>query len=116
MLSLTTDLEGLLGSRRPVPPPRSAVRRAGACCSRAAAICSSSATGARFGEQVLAELRGVIDDDGNSPFWDAIAGRFFDMSFPEADDFNAIHGTRFIADLMPRTPIYVALLTEARGR
>jgi arginine N-succinyltransferase len=34
------------------------------------------------------------------------------MSFPEADEFNAVHGTRFIADLMPRTPIYVALLAE----
>ena len=38
------------------------------------------------------------------------------MSFPEADEFNATHGTQFIADLMPRSPIYVALLTDgARG-
>jgi hypothetical protein len=35
------------------------------------------------------------------------------MSFPEADDFNAIHGTKFIADLMPRTPIYVKLLPDS---
>jgi arginine N-succinyltransferase len=55
----------------------------------------------------------VIDDVGNSPFWDAIAGRFFGMTFPEADEFNAIHGTRFIADLMPRTPIYVSMLPES---
>ena len=34
------------------------------------------------------------------------------MSFPEADEFNAVHGTKFIADLMPRSPIYVALLSE----
>ncbi|MFL6849751.1 MAG: arginine N-succinyltransferase, partial [Sphingomicrobium sp.] len=27
--------------------------------------------------------------------------------------FNAVHGTKFIADLMPRTPIYVSLLAEA---
>jgi len=67
----------------------------------------------RFGDRTLAELRGVMDDSGNSPFWDALAGKFFDMSFPEADDFNAVHGTKFIADLMPRTPIYVALLTDA---
>ncbi|HUP66875.1 MAG TPA: arginine N-succinyltransferase, partial [Sphingomicrobium sp.] len=26
---------------------------------------------------------------------------------------NAVHGTQFIADLMPRSPIYVALLTDA---
>jgi arginine N-succinyltransferase len=35
------------------------------------------------------------------------------MNFPEADEFNAIHGTRFIADLMPKTPIYVSLLAES---
>ncbi len=67
----------------------------------------------RFGERTLAELRGVIDEAGNAPFWDGLAGRFFGMSFPEADEFNAIHGTRFIADLMPKTPIYVALLADS---
>jgi arginine N-succinyltransferase len=67
----------------------------------------------RFGERTLAELRGVMDDSGNAPFWDALAGKFFDMSFPEADEFNAMHGTKFIADLMPRTPIYVVLLADA---
>jgi arginine N-succinyltransferase len=66
----------------------------------------------RFGDTMLAELRGVIDEDGHSPFWDAIGGRFFDMSFPEADEFNAVHGTQFIADLFPKSPIYIALLPE----
>ena len=71
---------------------------------------------ARFGDRTLAELRGVMDEGGNAPFWDSLAGKFFDMSFPEADEFNAIHGTKFIADLMPRTPIYVSLLSDgARG-
>lgn len=67
----------------------------------------------RFGRQVLAELRGVMDADGNSPFWDALGARFFGLSFPEADQFNAIHGNQFIADLMPKNPIYTALLPEA---
>ena len=66
----------------------------------------------RFANTVLAELRGVIDEDGHSPFWDAIGGRFFGMSFPEADDFNAVHGTQFIADLFPKSPIYIAMLPE----
>jgi len=70
----------------------------------------------RFGDRTLAELRGVMDETGAAPFWDALAGKFFGMSFPEADEFNAVHGTKFIADLMPRSPIYVALLTdEARS-
>jgi arginine N-succinyltransferase len=68
---------------------------------------------ARFAGKVLAELRGVIDESGGSPFWDAIAGRFFGMSFQEADEFNATHGTQFIADLMPKTPIYTAMLPES---
>ncbi len=68
---------------------------------------------ARFGDRLLAELRGVIDESGGSPFWDAIAGRFFGMDFREADEFNAMHGTQFIADLMPRTPIYTAMLPES---
>jgi arginine N-succinyltransferase len=67
----------------------------------------------RFADRVLAELRGVIDETGRSPFWDAIGGRFFGMDFREADEFNAMHGTQFIADLMPKTPIYTALLADS---
>jgi arginine N-succinyltransferase len=67
---------------------------------------------ARFADTVLAELRGVLDEDGGSPFWDAIAGRFFGMNFQEADKFNGMNGTRFIADLMPKTPIYTAMLSD----
>lgn len=67
---------------------------------------------ARFADTVVAELRGVIEESGRSAFWDAIAGRFFGMAFSEADAFNGAHGTRFIADLMPKTPIYTAMLSE----
>lgn len=67
---------------------------------------------ARFGDKMLAELRGVLNDDGNSPFWDALGAKFFGMSFPDADSFNGVHGSQFIADLMPKHPIYTALLPE----
>lgn len=67
---------------------------------------------ARFADRILAELRGIIDDAGDSPFWDSIAGRFFGMSFDEADTFNALHGNQFIADLMPKHPVYVAMLSD----
>lgn len=66
----------------------------------------------RFAARVLAELRGVIDADGQSPFWNGLAGRFFGMSFVEADQFNGMHGNQFIADMMPKYPVYVALLPE----
>ena len=68
---------------------------------------------ARFADRTIAELRGVQDEAGGSPFWDGVAGRFFGMSFPEADSFNAVHGNQFIADLMPKTPIYTAMLPES---
>ena len=67
---------------------------------------------ARFADRVIAELRGVIDDRGGSPFWDGVAGRFFGMTFQEADYFNAINGNQFIADLMPKHPVYIAMLDE----
>jgi arginine N-succinyltransferase len=68
---------------------------------------------ARFADRILAELRGVIDEAGGSPFWDGLAGRFFGMNFQDADQFNAINGHQFIADLMPKHPIYTAMLTES---
>ena len=67
---------------------------------------------ARFADKIIAELRGIIDERGDSPFWDNVAGRFFGMSFQEADYFNAINGNQFIADLMPKHPVYVAMLDE----
>ena len=66
----------------------------------------------RFAERVLAELRGIIDERGGSPFWDGVAGRFFGMNFQEADYFNAINGNQFIADLMPKHPVYIAMLDD----
>jgi arginine N-succinyltransferase len=66
----------------------------------------------RFGDRVLAELRGRMREDGSSPFWDGLAGKFFGMGFQEADAFNAVQGNQFIADLMPKFPVYVALLPE----
>lgn len=68
---------------------------------------------ARFAARTVAELRGVIDEAGSSPFWDGLAGRFFGMSFREADEHNALYGNQFIADLAPKHPIYTSLLPES---
>ena len=68
-----------------------------------------------FSDQVLAELRGVVDEDGDTPFWDCLGRHFFRMSFPEADFLSATSDNQFILDLMPKYPIYVDLLPpEAR--
>jgi arginine N-succinyltransferase len=68
---------------------------------------------ARFTERTVAELRGVIDESGDSAFWNSLGGRFFGMTFREADEFNALNGHQFIADLMPQHPIYTTLLPSS---
>lgn len=68
---------------------------------------------ARFGEQVISELRGQVSDTGESPFWDAIGRKFFRMDFQEADKISAEKDNQFILDLMPKHPIYVSLLPDA---
>ena len=68
---------------------------------------------ARFGDRLLAELRGVMTDDGHSPFWDGLGARFFGMDFRTADTFNSLNGNQFIADLMPKYPVYIALLPDS---
>ena len=111
LLTLTTDLEGSSEVGGLFLHPSARAGGWGGLLARSRYLFMKLHRG-RFGEHTLAELRGVMDEAGHCPFWDGLAGRFFGMSFPEADEFNAIHGTRFIADLMPRTPIYVALLAE----
>lgn len=70
----------------------------------------------RFGQRVLAELRGVVRDDGSSPFFDAVTRHFFGMTFDEADRMSAASDNQFILDLMPKHPIYVDLLSaEAKA-
>jgi len=66
----------------------------------------------RFGELVLTELRGYQEPEGVSPFWEGLTKRFFDLEFAEADRFHALNGNQFIADLMPKHPIYTILLPE----
>ena len=64
----------------------------------------------RFANQVIAEMRGVMSDDGQCPFWEAIGRHFFEMDFPQADSLSTIN-KRFIEDFMPKYPIYTRMLS-----
>ncbi|TNE37886.1 MAG: arginine N-succinyltransferase [Alphaproteobacteria bacterium] len=66
----------------------------------------------RFPEDAVAEMRGWQDEAGQTPFWDALGAKFFDMSFHQADHLSAVGNNQFIADLMPKFPVYVDLLPE----
>ncbi|MDE3059840.1 MAG: arginine N-succinyltransferase [Pseudomonadota bacterium] len=63
-----------------------------------------------FSEVVISEIRGVQDEQGDSPFYKNLAQHFFLMDFKRADFINATQGGQFISDLMPKYPIYVNLL------
>jgi arginine N-succinyltransferase len=111
LLSLCTDLEGSteVGGLFLHPGERSSGRGMLVARTRYLFIAMHRM---RFADRILAELRGIIDERGGSPFWDGVAGRFFGMTFQEADYFNAINGNQFIADLMPKHPVYVAMLDD----
>jgi arginine N-succinyltransferase len=67
----------------------------------------------RFADRICADLRGYADDQGRRPFWEGLGRHFFNMEFEDADRYNGLQGNQFIADLMPKYPIYVRLLPEA---
>lgn len=68
----------------------------------------------RFNDRIAAESPGLTDDAGQqSPFWDAVGRRFFDMDYPSAETVTGGRSKAYIADLMPHSPIYVPLLPEA---
>lgn len=66
-----------------------------------------------FSEKIFAEMRGVSDADGVSPLWEALGKRFFDMEFSKADYLSGVGNKSFIAELMPKFPIYLPLLPDS---
>lgn len=66
----------------------------------------------RFPDIVMAELRGWVDENDRSPFWDAVGRKFFGLELAEADLINSLGNNQFIRDLMPTHPIYVGVLPE----
>jgi arginine N-succinyltransferase len=66
-----------------------------------------------FAAKVIAELRGKLDDGGLSPFWEGLGRHFFAMEYSTADYLTGIGQKAFIAELMPKHPVYVNLLPAA---
>ncbi len=66
----------------------------------------------RFGDTILSELRGVVDDKGDSIFFEYVTRPFFRMTFDEADRLSASTDNQFILDLMPQHLIYLDLLPK----
>lgn len=66
----------------------------------------------RFSDCVIAEMRGVSDEEGRSPFYDWLEEHFLSIEFTKADYLTGIGNKDFIAELMPTYPVYVSLLSS----
>ena len=70
----------------------------------------------RFAPKVIAEMRGVSDENGRSPFWEGLGRHFFTIDYGRAEHLVGMGNKAFIAELMPKHPIYTLLLSpEARA-
>ncbi len=65
-----------------------------------------------FGDKVIAEMRGMSDAAGRSPFWESLGRHFFKMEFSQADYLTGVGNKAFIAELMPKFPLYTCFLSE----
>ncbi|SHG52272.1 arginine N-succinyltransferase [Hydrocarboniphaga daqingensis] len=66
----------------------------------------------RFADKVIAEMRGVSDDAGRSPFWEGLGRHFFSIDYSEAEHIVGMGNKAVIAELMPPHPIYSVLLPK----
>ncbi|HVT35147.1 MAG TPA: arginine N-succinyltransferase, partial [Nevskiaceae bacterium] len=64
----------------------------------------------RFAEKVIAEMRGVSNEHGRSPFWEGLGRLFFSIEYNDAEHIVGMGNKAFIAELMPKHPIYANLL------
>jgi len=69
-----------------------------------------------FNDEIIAEMRGFSDDQGHSPFWESLGRHFFQMEFSDADYLTGLGNKVFIAELMPKFPIHVPMLSEDAQR
>lgn len=67
----------------------------------------------RFAETVIAEMRGVVDAKGQSPFWNWLREHFVDLDFDTVTRMVGTGDNALIADLMPRHPLYTHLMDES---
>lgn len=65
----------------------------------------------RFDTMLIAQMRGVIDKHGQSPFWKAVSHHFCPLSFKDLDR-HIRKSKHFLLDLFPHIPIYVHMLPK----
>ncbi len=66
----------------------------------------------RFEDRLMADIRGWVDEDGISPFWQHLTSKFIQTNFDEADRLSSGDAV-FIVELLPALPILLNLLPES---
>jgi arginine N-succinyltransferase len=64
-----------------------------------------------FSDVIIAEMRGFLNENNKSPFWENFVRKFLPISFSKADFLSTIDKS-FIAELMPRHPIYTNIIEQ----
>ena len=65
----------------------------------------------RFEDRLMADIRGWVDANGQSPFWKHLTSKFIQTDFDTADKLSA-GDAAFIVELLPALPIMLNLLPE----
>ncbi len=65
-----------------------------------------------FEEEIIAEMRGMVDENGNNPFWNAVGSKFFKIDFMQADGLM-MKSRKWIKEMLPDFPLVVNLLPLA---
>lgn len=67
----------------------------------------------RFSDTVIAEMRGVSDTSGHSPFWDWLKHHVADLDFASATQLVCSGHTGFIEKFIPARPFYTQQMDPA---
>ena len=66
----------------------------------------------RFSNLIVAEMRGINNEYGASPFWEAVGRHFFHIPYGQAEQLRASQPEK-VSELFPIHPIYPILLPKA---
>lgn len=66
----------------------------------------------RFPDTIIAIIRGALNKNGNSYFWDGCHGKMLPTSFQDATLMRILYGRAFDIHVVPKHPIYLGLLSS----
>jgi arginine N-succinyltransferase len=65
----------------------------------------------KFHEILIAQMRGCVDQDNVTAFWDNLGRHFIDLSYAKVQQIKATN-PKFLPHILPKNPIYIDLLPK----